>query len=150
MTLIHGNGIFMDGKGILITGPSGSGKSDLALRLMALGAELVGDDYVILSRSLSRTLSHTGQGRVMMRAPDTIAGKMEVRGVGVVNVDFRAEATVDMVVNLVGDMGCLERLPEKKTTLLDGVRLPCLDLFAFEVSAPEKLRAALTMLSGNS
>ncbi|VAW04256.1 HPr kinase/phosphorylase [hydrothermal vent metagenome] len=146
MTLIHGSGIFMDGKGILITGPSGSGKSDLALRLMALGAELVGDDYVILSH----TLSHTGQGRVMMRPSDTIAGRMEVRGVGIVNVDFRADATVDMVVNLVGDVACLERLPEKKTTLLDGVRLPCLDLFAFEVSAPEKLRAALTMLSGNS
>ncbi len=146
MTLIHGNGIFMDGKGILITGPSGSGKSDLALRLMALGAELVGDDYVILSHTLSRS----GQGRVMMRAPDTIAGKMEVRAVGVVNVAFRTEATVDMVVNLVADMGCLERLPEKKTILLDGVRVACLDLYAFEVSAPEKLRAALTMLSGKS
>jgi len=138
MILIHGTGVFIDGKGILIKGPSGTGKSDLALRLMALGAELIGDDYVEVSRIT--------QNRAIMQAPETIAGKIEVRNVGILNVPFRHMARIDMVVELILDITSLERLPQQKTILLDGAKIPCLDFYAFEASAPEKLRAALKII----
>ncbi|VAX05033.1 hypothetical protein MNBD_ALPHA03-1123 [hydrothermal vent metagenome] len=139
MILVHGTGIFIDGKGVLIKGASGSGKSDLALRLMGFGAELIGDDYVEVSRM--------GQDQVVMQAPETIAGKIEVRNVGLLNVPFRHMARIDLVVELVLDVASLERLPPQKVTLLDGAEIPCLDFYAFEASAPEKLRSALKILS---
>ena len=139
MILIHGTGIFIDGKGVLIKGVSRAGKSDLALRLMGHGAELVGDDYVEVSRM--------GQNRVVMQAPEAIAGKIEVRNIGLLNVPFRHMARIDMVVELVLDVASLERLPQQKVTLLDGAEIPCLDFYAFEASAPEKLRSALKILS---
>ncbi len=139
MILVHGTGIFIDGKGVLIKGASGSGKSDLALRLMGHGGELIGDDYVEVSRM--------GQDQVVMQAPETIAGKIEVRNVGILNVPFRHMARIDLVVELVLDVASLERLPPQKVTRLDGAEIPCLDFYAFEASAPEKLRSALKILS---
>ncbi len=139
MILVHGTGIFIDGKGVLIKGVSRAGKSDLALRLMGQGAELVGDDYVEVSRM--------GQDRVVMQAPETIAGKIEVRNIGILNVPFRHMARIDLVVELVLDIASLERLPQQKVTRLDGAEIPCLDFYAFEASAPEKLRSALKILS---
>jgi len=141
MTLVHGTGILWDGKGILLMGPSGSGKSDLALRLMTHGAILIGDDYVEVSQN--------DKGRAVMTAPTNIAGKIEVRNVGILTVPFRARAEIDLVLALVvrGEIDCLERLPEPKTISLEAVNMPCVDFYAFEASAPEKLRAALSILS---
>lgn len=141
MTLIHATGIFFDGKGVLIKGPSGAGKSDLALRLMALGAELIGDDYVEVSRNK--------KGRLVMTVPATIKGRMEVRNVGILEVPFRSTAEIDLVLCLVaGDEAHrLERMPERKFITLEDEDIPCLDFYALEVSAPEKLVAALKILS---
>ncbi|MBL4894033.1 MAG: hypothetical protein JKY59_04055, partial [Emcibacter sp.] len=124
----------------VLQGASGTGKSDLALRLMALGAELVGDDYLEVSAG--------DNGRVMMVAPKNIAGQIEVRNVGLLNVPHRAEAEIDLVLNLVPVEGIerLARLPEPQRISLDGVTVPCLDFYAFESSAPEKIRAAINTL----
>lgn len=141
MTLIHATGLWIDGKGVLLRGPSGSGKSELALRLMALGGQLVGDDYVAVSRAKG--------DRVIMKAPPNISGLIEVRHVGILAVPFRPLADIDLVLDLVlpDKVAELDRLPEKKTTLLEGAAVPCLDFDALAVSAPEKLRAALKILS---
>lgn len=141
MTLTHATGIFFEGKGVLIKGPSGSGKSDLALRLMTLGAELIGDDYLEVSRNK--------EGRLIMAVPATIAGKMEVRAVGILEVSFRPMAEIDLVLCLVaeGEAHQLERLPEQKFITLEGGDIPYLDFYGLGVSAPEKLQAALKILS---
>lgn len=141
MTLIHATGIMIDGKGVLLKGPSGSGKSDLALRMMGLGAELIGDDYVEVSRNEN--------GQLIMTAPTNIAGKIEVRNVGILEVPYRPYTEIDLVLCLVSAAGFseLERLPEKQFITLEGGDISCLDFYAFDVSAPEKLRAALKILS---
>ncbi len=138
MTLIHATGIFYESRGVLLTGPSGSGKSDLALRMMARGAELVGDDYLQLS--IDKT------GRLVMSPAANIAGRIEVRNVGIMSVPHRAVAPVDLILDLK-DRAQLDRLPEPKFSELEGVNIPCLDFHAFDLSAPEKLRAALNILS---
>ncbi|MCF8473264.1 MAG: hypothetical protein K9G26_01100 [Emcibacter sp.] len=140
MMLIHGTGVFFEGKGLLIRGPSGSGKSDLALRLLALGGELIGDDYV--------EVSSKGKGCAIMAAPKNIEGMIEVRSVGILKVPFRPKADIHLILDLVArnDHVHLERLPEGKTVILETVQIPCLDFYAFEPSAPEKIRAALKIL----
>lgn len=137
MTLIHGTGIFFEGRGVLLTGPSGSGKSDLALRMMARGAELVGDDYLELSIDKN--------GRLVMSPAANIAGRIEVRNVGIMSVPHRAVAPVDLILDLK-DRARLDRLPEPKFSELEGVNIPCLGFPTFDLSAPEKLRAALNIL----
>src|SRR3546814_17418763 len=77
MLRVHATCIAIDGRGILLRGPSGSGKSDLALRLIDGGALLVADDQVILTEA---------DGELTASAPATTAGRMEVRGIGVVDM----------------------------------------------------------------
>ncbi|HAQ33260.1 MAG TPA: serine/threonine protein kinase, partial [Rhodospirillaceae bacterium] len=79
MTLIHGTCVALNGVTVLLRGPSGSGKSDLALRLIDGGGRLVADD---------QTLVEIQGERLVATAPETIAGKMEVRGVGVLAVEM--------------------------------------------------------------
>ncbi len=144
---IHATCVALDGpsgqKGILLRGPSGAGKSDLALRLIDEGARLVADDRCELS------LDEAGPGaepRVIARAPSILAGRMEARGLGIVEAPRVAEAPVALIVDLVrGD--AVERLPEPAREDLLGVALPCLALDPFEVSAPAKLRLAMRQLA---
>ncbi|HEY0301132.1 MAG TPA: HPr kinase/phosphatase C-terminal domain-containing protein [Rhizomicrobium sp.] len=119
--------------GILILGKSGAGKSDLALRLIALGAVLVSDD---------RTDLAVTRGRLVASAPRTIAGLLEVRGVGIVKVPHATRATVSLVVELTDKV---PRLPERETyTPPPPLRLAAtscprlLRLDPFEASAPQK------------
>jgi HPr kinase/phosphorylase len=77
MITIHATTVSLDGRGVILRGPSGSGKSDLALRLINEGALLVADDQTIL---------FVESGRMMAQPPAEIAGKMEVRGVGIVKM----------------------------------------------------------------
>lgn len=120
-----------DWRGALILGPSGSGKSDLALRSLDAGFRLVADDRVEL---------WTSGGRLFGRAPAPLSGLLEVRGVGVLRVaplDFCAVA-------LAVRMGPPERLPEPASEAFLDLAVPTLALDPFEASAPAKLSRALT------
>lgn len=113
---IHGSCIaFGPERGVLILGPSGSGKSGLALSLMSLGAELVADD---------RTLLSVRDGRLEARAPIPIAGLIEARGVGLLRVVPLAVARVVLAI----DLGIMEsdRLPASRQRDFNGIMLPVL------------------------
>ena len=135
--LLHATCLSLGGSGVLLRGPSGSGKSDLALRLIDLGARLVADDQTSLSER---------DGRIIARAPENIAGKIEVRGIGIQRVASVEEVPLTLIVDLVG-AGAVERLPEMKSESLLGVPLPRIELDPFAASAPVKLRMALEGLA---
>src|SRR5436305_10627889 len=88
---VHATCVAIAGRGILIRGRSGSGKSDLALRLIDRGARLVSDDYTILSAS---------SGRIRAAAPATIAGKLEIRGIGIVDLATESDVPICLVADL--------------------------------------------------
>ena len=124
-------------EGVLIEGPSGAGKSDLALRALDQGFRLVADD---------RTLVFLSGGRVFGRAPASLAGLIEVRGLGVREQSVLAYCPLALVVRCAGAPEEPERLPDPVWTEILGVRLPVLTVWPFEASAPAKLRRALEHL----
>jgi serine kinase of HPr protein (carbohydrate metabolism regulator) len=128
---LHASCVAIGGRGILIAGASGRGKSDLALRLIDRGARLVSDDYTSLRAEA---------GRLIASAPVTIAGKIEVRSVAIVEMEVLAEAPVCLLVDLDSPP---ERLPEPRTSAILGVEVPALALAALEASAPIKVELAL-------
>src|SRR3954464_14823369 len=97
---VHASTVATDGRAVVISGPSGSGKSDLALRLLDRGFALVSDDQTFL---------RVRDGRLIASAPPTIRGKLEVRGLGIVEVESIADVPVALVVELTSDM---QRLPD--------------------------------------
>lgn len=129
---IHAGCVAIGGRGILILGPPGAGKSDLAIRLVDRGADLVSDDYTSL---------RAAGGQLLASPPDTIAGKIELRGVGIVGRPFVAEVPVCLVVDLSVTP---ERLPERLRREWLGLPIPAIGLAALEPSAPIKVEAALT------
>jgi serine kinase of HPr protein (carbohydrate metabolism regulator) len=125
MNTVHANALVIDGTGILILGPSGSGKSELALDLIdqcrqrSVPAVLVADDRLVLEKR---------NGAVWARVPPTIAGLIEVRGAGIYRLDFRAEAEMHMAVRLV-DAAVAQRMPEDTPVeVTQGIALPCMAL----------------------
>jgi serine kinase of HPr protein (carbohydrate metabolism regulator) len=122
-------------RGVLVQGPSGSGKSDLALRALDAGFRLVADD---------RTVAWASGGAVYGRAPDLLSGLLEVRGLDVVRVPALDFCRIDLAVS-AGDP---ERLPEPATLDLAGGRVPHLVLRLTDASAPHRLREALCRLGG--
>lgn len=131
---LHATTVALGGRAVLITGPSGAGKSDLALRLIDRGAELVADDYT--------ELAHDGTGLVA-GSPATIAGQMEVRGLGIVDRPYRLVAPVALVVAL-GEEG--ERMPCPRLVEIAGVAVPELVIDPRWPSAPIKVEWALARL----
>jgi serine kinase of HPr protein (carbohydrate metabolism regulator) len=128
---VHASCVAIGGRGVLLAGRPGAGKSDLAVRLIDRGAKLVSDDYTELRR-LGETL--------LARAPPTIAGKLELRGVGIIELDPAA----DVAICLYADLDAVpERLPEAATVRLAGLEIPRVALAALEPSAPLKLEYAL-------
>ena len=125
--------------GVLIEGPAGSGKSDLALRAVAEGFRLVADD---------RALLFACDGRLYGRAPDAQAGLTEIRGVGVVDQAFLPFARIVLKVRCVTDPGEIERLPAPGAARLMDVSLAERAIWPFEASAPAKLAAMLEHLGG--
>jgi hypothetical protein len=123
---IHAGCVAMRGVGVLIAGPSGSGKSDLALRLIDRGAVLVSDDY---------TLLHVEGGALHATAPATIAGRIEVRGIGIVDHPTLARVPVALFV----EAGTPDRLPEPATRVIAGIAVPAYRLALLEASAPAKI-----------
>jgi len=139
METVHATAIASSSAAVLLRGPSGSGKSDLALRCLLLGAidgapfQLVADDRVIVEVST---------GALLARAPAVLRGLLEVRGVGLQRFPCVDQARVALIVDLVAPAQ-VERLPEAALETLLGVRVPRLDLAPFEASAPLKVLLAL-------
>ena len=133
---IHATCINLNSKGILFLGYSGTGKSDLALRLITLfSASLVSDDRTDVVRI---------SDKIKAKAPDILKGLLEVRGVGIVNFEYMEETTVDVVIKLESEKQ--ERLPEKQYYELEGIKLPLFKINPFEVSAPSKVLSILRLL----
>jgi serine kinase of HPr protein (carbohydrate metabolism regulator) len=130
---LHASCVVKDGRAVLISGRSGSGKSDLALRLIDRGARLVSDDYTVVKRV---------SGTLRAAAPANIAGRIEVRGIGIVEMEALNDAPVCLMIDV--DRGP-ERMPHRPEALMiAGVRLPAIALNALEASAPVKVEMALS------
>lgn len=129
---VHASTVAMDGRAVLITGRSGSGKSDLTLRLLDRGFVLVSDDQTIVKRDGSRLLAS---------APPNIAGKLEIRGIGIVEMDHVSDLPVALLVELTSD---LQRLPDdSRERPILGIPLPLITIDAMTASAPSKVALGL-------
>ena len=135
MIRVHASCVAIDGRAVLLFGPSGAGKSDLALRLIDEGASLVSDDYTELTLQA---------GALVARAPATIRGRIEVRGIGIVEM-----ASVDVAaVSLAVDLGVPgERLPEPESRTILGFDVPAVTIDPRTASAAAKVRVALAHLA---
>lgn len=136
--MVHATALCVQGAGVMLRGPSGSGKSDLALRLIDRGATLISDDIVIVE---------TGDGTIMMRAAPRIKGKIEVRGVGICSVGYTECAPLRLVIDLTLPP---ERLPpEDLNTRMGDFLVPLCHLDPFEQSSAIKVEWALrTVIDG--
>jgi serine kinase of HPr protein (carbohydrate metabolism regulator) len=121
--------------GVLLTGPSGAGKSDLLLRLITGGWRATADDYAHVWSS---------DHHLYARAPDRIAGCMEIRGLGITSMPARRLTRVDLIARCVDDPP--ERLPEPAFETVADVRVPVIDIEALHGSAPARVAAALRAL----
>ena len=129
---IHASAVALEGRAVLISGPSGSGKSDLSLRLLDRGFTLVSDDQTIIKKD---------GGRLVASAPQNIAGKLEIRGIGIVEMECTQNVPVALIVELMGE---IERLPDdSRQRPILGIMLPMVTIDALTASAPSKVAIAL-------
>ena len=137
--MIHATAVLVGAEGVLIRGPSGAGKSTLAWRLIGRGARLIADDRLHLSAC---------SGRLVATAPAQTAGKMELRGRGILSVAYERNAVIRLVLDLIPEAD-LERLPEdaQLSTMLLGVVLPRQAVPAASVTALLLVDSALAALS---
>jgi HPr kinase/phosphorylase len=141
--IVHASCIVLGKAGLLIRGPSGSGKSDLVLRLIDSGdAQLVADDQVQLEFK---------QGGLYAYPPPCLAGKLEIRGQGIVELPYVSGVKITAVIDLV-PLTDIERMPHPSDlrTTFEDVSLPCLKLFAPSSSALARIRAFLSLTLANS
>lgn len=124
-------------RGVLIEGPAGAGKSDLALRALEAGWRLVADD---------RTLVFVSAGRLFGRAPAPLAGLIEARGLGVVTRRHLPFAQVVLVAHCLAAARDEERLPGPRAAELLGIGVPAFDLWPLAASAPARLALAFERL----
>ena len=135
---IHATAVIWQKKGILFIGDSGYGKSTAALLLMDKGAHLVADDQVILTCK---------NGNCIASCPNTIKNKMEVRGVGIVEVKAKKKAAIDLVVFLTKNIADIPRMHELAFWNFEQVSLPAITLCAFENAFCQRLNMGIKRLS---
>lgn len=132
---IHASTVAIDGRAVLISGPSGSGKSDLTLRLLDRGFTLVSDDQTVVRRD---------GGRLLASAPPQIAGKLEIRGIGIMEMEIESDVPVALLVELTGEM---ERLPDdSRERPILGVSIPLVRIDSLTASAAAKVALALNRM----
>lgn len=132
---LHASCVANDGRAVLIAGPSGSGKSDLALRLLDHGFTLVSDD---------RTIVRKEGDKLVASAPATIKGKLEIRGIGIVDMQSVSDVPVALVVDLTSD---IQRLPDdSRARLILGMSIPLITVDAMTASAASKVTLGLDRL----
>ncbi|HEX2751500.1 MAG TPA: HPr kinase/phosphatase C-terminal domain-containing protein [Alphaproteobacteria bacterium] len=140
-TIRHGTAVLLHNPGyaasaVFIRGGSGSGKSDLALRLIAQGAELIGDDQVELEKR---------QENIFAGAVEAIRGLIEVRGIGLLRYPEAAPSKLRLIVDLVA-REAVPRLPEWEDMDILGVKIPMVKLHAFDASVLDKVHAAMMVV----
>lgn len=130
---LHATSVARDGRAVLISGPSGAGKSDLALRLIDRGFTLVSDDQTILELA---------DGRLLASAPSNISGKLEIRGIGIVDMTYVDAVPVSLLVVLTNE---INRLPNDENSVREvlGVALPSVSIDPVTASAAAKVVIAL-------
>lgn len=132
---VHASTVAVEGRAVMIMGPSGSGKSDLTLRLLDRGFTLVSDDRTIVKRHGETLLAS---------APPQLAGKLEIRGVGIVDMAHDSDIPVALVVELTSD---IQRLPDdSRERPILGVSIPLVSIDAMTASAASKVALALDRL----
>ena len=132
---LHASTVARDGRAVVIQGPSGAGKSDLALRLLDRGFVLVSDDRTIVRRDGEQLIAS---------APTGIKGKLEIRGVGIVDMPTADEVPVCLVIELTSD---IQRMPDdSRDRLILGLKIPLISVDAMTASAASKVALALDRL----
>ncbi len=132
---VHASSVALAGRAVLIMGASGAGKSDLALRLIDRGFTLVSDDQTLVRRD---------DDTLLASAPAQIAGKLEIRGIGIIDMATQSEVPITLAVELKSDIA---RLPDDSREFpLLGVPLPLITIDAMTASAPVKVALALDRL----
>lgn len=145
---VHGTAISYNNDAVLLRGPPGLGKSDLALRCIAAtgqapaaritsAAQLVADDRC--------NIEATSTGELTVSAPENLAGLLEVRGVGIVSVAYRRQARLRLILDLVRTVGEVERLPPEnlETENVSGINVARWRIYPLEHSAPLKVALLL-------
>ena len=129
---IHSTSVVIDDNGVLILGDSGSGKSDLALRLIDNGATLISDDVSICKKNLNN---------IYLYCPPEIKGLLEVREIGIITVPFVERIKLRLVVNLKSINN--ERFPKDSTYRILGIKIPIINIEGKNSSAVAKIKVKL-------
>ena len=129
---IHSTSVVIDDNGVLILGDSGSGKSDLALRLIDSGATLISDDISICRKNLNN---------IYLYCPPEIKGLLEVREIGIITVPFVERIKLRLVVNLKSNNN--ERFPKDSSFRILGIKIPIINIEGKNSSAVAKIKVKL-------
>ena len=140
MSTFHGTCVSVGGRGVLLLGPAGAGKSDLAARLVEAGAFVVADDQVILE---------TREGALWASCPPPLHGLIELRGFGIVPVPCVEAAPVVLAVSLRPG-AVIEHLPEPAFLTVAGHKVRLMTLDPFTASASAKVRLAVAAVAEDS